>query len=388
MRFINSNSINMSFRLLYILLFLQFTVACKKQHDNTPVTLASLSTNYISNITASSAISGGVIIYDGETTISAKGLCYSTAAHPTIANNVVNAGNGTTAFTCTMKGLLPNTTYYVRAYATNSAGTAYSTNELFFNTTLITPTLTTIITSSVTGNNAICVGKVTNQGGATITERGVCYSTNANPTITDSLLLSVSGTDSFSVNLTGLLSNTIYYIRAYAKSGAGVGYGNEISFTTLNQIIAVGQNYNGGIIFYVDDTGRHGLIAAATDQSTSADWGCYSSALVGATGASPGSGMQNTIDIITGCTTTGIAAEICSSLTLGGFTDWVLPSSGDMTYMYTNLYLNGLANFSNRNYWSSTQFDGYNASCFTFNTNTHSNSNKNSPYSVRAIRSF
>jgi hypothetical protein len=388
MRFNNSNITGLSPRIIFTLLTILLVVGCKKQHDNSPVTLASLSTTYISSITSTSATSGGSIMYDGEASITAKGVCYSTTAHPTIADKVMYAGSGTAEFTCTIKGLLPNTTYYVRAFATNSAGTAYGTNELFFNTTLATPSITTVSTSSVSGNDAVCGGNVTDYGGTSILERGLCYSKNPNPTVADSVVFSLSGTDSFSVNLTGLTSNTIYYIRAYAKSSAGVGYGNEISFTTLMQVIAIGQNYNGGIIFYIDDTGRHGLIAATTDQSTSADWGCYGSAIAGAAGFAPGDGAQNTLDMVTGCGTVGSAAVICSNLVLGGYNDWVLPSKGDFSYMYQNLYLHGLCNFSTRSYWSSTQVDGSNASDFNFSTNTSSNSNKSSPYSVRAIRSF
>jgi hypothetical protein len=360
----------------------------KKKHDNSPVTLASLSTTYVSSITATSATCGGSIMYDGEASVTAKGICYSTTAHPTIADMVVYAGSGTADFTCNITGLLPNTTYYVRAFATNSAGTAYGTNELFFNTTLATPTITTVSSSSVTGNDAICGGNLTDYGGTSIIERGLCYSKNPNPTVADSVVFSLSGTDSFSVHLTGLTSNTIYYARAYAKSSAGIGYGNEISFTTLTQVIAIGKNYNGGIIFYIDDTGRHGLIAATTDQSTSADWGCYGSAIAGAASVAPGDGALNTVDMVTGCGTAGSAAVICSNLVLGGYNDWVLPSQGDFTYMYVNLYLTGLCNFSTRNYWSSSQVDGSNAASFNFSTNTSNNSNKSSPYSVRAIRSF
>jgi hypothetical protein len=388
MRMIRSNTTSFFFRIIFTLLIVLFFVGCKKQHDNSPVTLASLSTTYISSITSTSAISGGSIMYDGEASITAKGICYSTTAHPTIADKVVYAGSGTAEYTCTIKGLLPNTTYYVRAFATNSVGTAYGTNELFFNTTLATPTITTVSTASISGNDAVCTGNVTDYGGTSITERGVCYSKNPNPTVADSIVFSLSGTDSFSVYLTGLTSNTNYYVRAYAKSSAGIGYGNEISFTTLTQVIAIGQNYNGGIIFYIDDTGRHGLIAATTDQSTSADWGCYGSAIAGAAGFAPGDGTQNTLDMVTGCGTAGSAAVICSNLVLGGYNDWVLPSKGDLTYMYQNLYLQGLCNFSIRNYWSSTQVDGSNADSFNFSANTSSNSNKSSPYSVRAIRSF
>lgn len=92
-----------------------------------------LSTTSISSITQSSAQSGGVITLDGGATIIAKGICYSTSPNPTIANSKTTDGTGTGSFTSSIANLIPNTTYYVRAYATNSAGTGYG-NEVVFNT--------------------------------------------------------------------------------------------------------------------------------------------------------------------------------------------------------------------------------------------------------------
>jgi uncharacterized protein (TIGR02145 family) len=96
--------------------------------------LAILTTGIVSSITESSAVSGGSISNDGGTLITQRGVCYNTSPSPTTANMTIISGNGTGSFSCNLTGLTANTTYYVRAYATNSAGTAYG-NEVSFTTT-------------------------------------------------------------------------------------------------------------------------------------------------------------------------------------------------------------------------------------------------------------
>lgn len=371
---------------VWFFLVTSFLLSCKKEPSSTVVTLPSLSTNSVSSITSTSAISGGSIIYDGDASITSKGICYSTTANPTLSNNTVLGGVGSGNFTCNLTGLTPNTTYYLRAYATNSAGTGYGNNEIIFNTLLNQPSLTTFSSSFVTGNAAVCGGKVLDNGGASIISRGVCYGINPNPTIADSISLSLSGLDSFVVNLNGLVGSTTYYARSFATTSIGTGYGNEVSFTTLLQSIAIGENYNGGIIFYINDHGDEGYVVAPYDQSTSADWGCAGMVITGADGIGMGNGVQNSIDIINGCPTSGVAAEICSNLVLDGYSDWFLPSKGELEVIYQNLDPLGLGSFSVNSYWSSSEFDGNNAWSFNFNTNTSSGVNKFSPYMVRAIR--
>jgi len=97
-------------------------------------TLATLTTTTASSITCTSAISGGNITNDGGSAITARGICYSTTADPTTANTVVNSGSGTGSFTGNITGLVAGTTYHVRAFATNAAGTAYG-NDISFTTT-------------------------------------------------------------------------------------------------------------------------------------------------------------------------------------------------------------------------------------------------------------
>jgi hypothetical protein len=160
--------------------------------------------------------------------------------------------------------------------------------------------------------------------------------------------------------------------------------------------IVIGDTYQGGIIFWLDGNGG-GLIAAPSDQSTGAEWGCFATNIAGADGTAIGTGTQNTIDIEAGCTTSGIAADICANLTLGGYNDWFLPSKDELNEMYLNigqgnaLGLGNIGGFANY-YWSSTEdssFPSYVASSQIFsNGNQFGNDKNDGSGSVRAVRAF
>ncbi len=202
------------------------------QNITTPV----VTTTNVTNITQNSAVSGGNVTSSGGASVTARGVCWSTSQNPSISGNHTTNGSGTGSFISNITGLSPNTTYYVRAYATNSAGTSYG-NELSFTTeqNITTPIVTTTNVTNITQNSAVSGGNVTSSGGANVTARGVCWSTNQNPTINDDYTVDGSGTGSFTSNLTGLNENTNYYVRAYATNSVGTAYGNQLSFTTLDQ---------------------------------------------------------------------------------------------------------------------------------------------------------
>jgi len=198
--------------------------------------LASVTTDAITNITSSSAVSGGEISSDGGSAITAKGIVWSTASNPSLQNNTgsTNDGTGSGGFTSYLTGLTANTTYHVKAYVTNSTGTAYG-NEVTFNTAGLLPILNTNAITNITSSSAIGGGAITSDGGAAITAKGLVWSTLSNPTLQNNSGSSNNGTGTagFSTNLTGLISNTTYYVRAYATNNGGTSYGNELSFHTL-----------------------------------------------------------------------------------------------------------------------------------------------------------
>ena len=191
-----------------------------------------LTTSSVSSITSTSVNGGGNISSDGGTAVSARGLVYATTSNPTLSNTILTIGSGTGSFSGSITGLTPNTTYYVRAYATNSAGTGYG-NEITFQTLPIAvPTLITTEASGITQTTVTSGGTISNDGGATVTERGIVYGTSTNPTTSNTKVTSGSGTGSFNVNITALTPNTTYYIRSYAINNIGTGYGNQQTFTT------------------------------------------------------------------------------------------------------------------------------------------------------------
>ena len=194
-------------------------------------------------------------------------------------------------------------------------------------------------------------GVITSDGGSAITLRGICWGASPNPTTTNDTSVNGSGTGVFNSFITNLNISSTYYVRAYATNSNGTGYGNELTFT---RPLSIGDTFEGGIVFYLDGNGG-GLIAAPTDQSTAAEWGCFLT-LIGADGTAIGTGNQNTIDIEAGCTTPGTAADICANLTLGGYSDWFLPSKDELNEMFINLYLQGIGGFGPNVYWSSTEY--------------------------------
>ena len=200
-------------------------------------TIPTVTTATISNIAQTTATSGGNVTSDGGASVTAKGVCWSTSQNPTTSNSHTTDGIGTGSFSSSITGLTANTNYYVRAYATNSAGTAYGSQVNF--TTLpnaTTPTVTATTISNITQTTATSGGNVTSDGGASVTAKGVCWSTSQNPTTSNSHTTDGIGTGSFSSIITGLTANTIYYIRAYATNSAGTAYSSQISFTTLQNL--------------------------------------------------------------------------------------------------------------------------------------------------------
>lgn len=199
------------------------------------IILATVTTNNVTEITTNSAVSGGNITSNGNGTITARGVCYSTSQNPTIENAHTEDGTEAGNFTSNLTNLEANTTYYVRAYATNEKGTAYGEEKSFTTeaeTVIELPTVTTTDITDITTNSARSGGNVTSDGNSTITARGVCYSTNQNPTIDGSHTTNGTGTGGFMSNLTDLEANTTYYVRAYATNEQGTAYGEEKSFTT------------------------------------------------------------------------------------------------------------------------------------------------------------
>ena len=227
----------------------------------------------ISQIAETSAVAGGEVISDGGTEVKSRGVCWSVDSNPTIENDKTIDGEGVGSFQSNLSDLSQNTTYYVRAYATNSEGTSYG-EEVSFTTLEIVDdedtddednsdeddtddsdeedeivvelaVVTTLSVSEITETSAVVGCEVTYDGGAEVTSRGICWSVDSNPTIENEKTVEGEGVGSFQSVLSGLSQNTTYYVRAYATNSKGTAYGEEVTFKTLEEIIDDGTSING-----------------------------------------------------------------------------------------------------------------------------------------------
>lgn len=191
-----------------------------------------VNTSPVSGITANAAQAGGDVTDNGGSSITARGVCWDTSSEPTISDNRTKDGSGTGSFSSSLTGLGSSTTYYVRAYATNSAGTTYGDEESFSTTSPGAPSVTTDAATSVGDTSAILNGNVTGDGGSSVTDRGFYYGPSQDPVTSGTKVSEGSGTGSYAITITGLSAGDIYYFVAYATNSVGTGYGSEISFTT------------------------------------------------------------------------------------------------------------------------------------------------------------
>ena len=348
-----------------------------------------LITTAVSEITGCSALSGGM---SSMCDVSSLGVCWSTSANPTTADNVTQDWGS--SFTSSITGLAPNTTYYVRAYASYYNGQTSYGNQVSFST-MSSGTVSTAVsentgcTALISGLSAICEASTV----------GVCWNTSPNPTLTNFALQTQYVALSFNIFIYSLIGNTTYYARAYATNENGqTYYGNQVSFTTGS--LCIGQSYQGGIVAYILQAGDpgydasvpHGLIAAPSNQAPSnqgtAAWGCYGTEISGADGTVFGTGAQNTIDIMTGCSEAGIAARLCGDLVLGGYSDWYLPSKDELIQL--NINQDAIGGFANNSYWSSTEGDDtYSWALYLFfYAGTGQSLPKHYNKGVRAFRAF
>ena len=224
-----------TFSFLTIYLMIIIVTSCKTEDPNKPKLLPILTTTEITNITQNTANGGGTVISDNGLEVTARGVCWSLKPNPTINDSITKDSLGMGVFTSKISNLIADTTYYVRAYATNNDGTAYGFQVTLKTLVSVLPILATTEASNITESNALSGGNITFNGGSTIIACGVCWSKTPNPTIELSTKTSESfGTNTFTSLISNLSVNTTYFLRAYATTIAGTGYGNQITFNTLS----------------------------------------------------------------------------------------------------------------------------------------------------------
>jgi hypothetical protein len=215
---------------IYIIILLFFT-GCKS--EDVPV----VTTAEVTSITQTSATCGGDVISQGDSEVNTKGICWSITDNPTILDSITVDSFGLGSFTSELTELDPGTEYYVRAYAKNSSGIGYGETKSFTTQPASVPELVTITTLfNITCTTARPGGRIISDGASQIIDRGLCWSKSENPTLSDDFISIGPGSGTFYITITGLESNTTYYVRAYATNSIGTGYGNNTSFTTCLDI--------------------------------------------------------------------------------------------------------------------------------------------------------
>ena len=189
---------------------------------------------------ANAAGTSVTITNSGVGDIVARGLVWSTSPNPTVVLSTKTFdGVGAGTFDSIIETLTLDTTYFVRAYATNEVGTTYST-EVSLTIRDGISTLTTFPVTAITASTATSGGTIASDGGAGIDTRGLVWSTSTNPTVDlDTKTVDGYGTGTFESAITGLTPATKYYARVYATSGAGTVYGTEVSFTTRDAVVTI-----------------------------------------------------------------------------------------------------------------------------------------------------
>lgn len=229
--------------------------------------LPTLTTEPVTNLTQSSAKFNGKIVSEGSPAYTERGFVYSSSPQPSIDNNIgrlTSAVNNQSTFSANVSGLASNSSYYVRAYAINQVGVAYG-NDVAFSTDLDQTQVLTSAATNISSTSVTLNGVITAQGSPAYTEKGFCYSTASNPSITNSTKVTVngSGEGSYSANINNLNYQTTYHVRAYATQNGVARYGEDKTFTTswtstavqtsaVSSISATSATFN-GIINVVGD---------------------------------------------------------------------------------------------------------------------------------------
>lgn len=214
----------------------------EKQFTTPSIGLSTVATAPVTEITFTTATSGGSISDSGGGKISERGICWNTAPNPTIENNKVAGGSGTGSFSSRIRDLRPGTSYYVRAYAINEAGIEYGNQQEFKTLSLTFGLVSTGGVSGITSSAVTVAGNVTSAGGGTVSARGICWSTSQNPTIENPRTSEPPGLGAFNSRITGLTPSTTYFARAYVVNELGAAYGEQVQFTTQSP----DDNGNGG----------------------------------------------------------------------------------------------------------------------------------------------
>ena len=220
----------------------------------------------------------------------------------------------------------------------------------------------------------------------------VHFSANDGTVSATAVTTDANGNAQVNWTLGSLIGTNNLTVTAFKSDGTTPLQGSPMTiFANAQAPLAIGDYHAGGIIFYLDNTGDHGLVCAITDQASNAEWGCNDITISGADGTLIGTGAQNTQDILADCLASLTAAEWCSNLNSEGYSDWFLPSKDELDELINNksiinsaLTTYGGTAINNTIYWSSSEIDINSA----YANGAQNDNGKNNLYSVRAVRAF
>lgn len=232
--------INLTFYTFLVgMLFLIIAFSCKK---NPPSVIPTIKTSEVAKITPTTANCGGEVVAEGDAFVTARGVCWSLQPNPALEDYKTIDGTGIGNFTSSITGLKSELTYYVRAYATNAAGTVYGEQKVFI-TPPIDPKVTKPVISYVTPHTATVNVNIKYYDISQIDKYGICWSTNIdpypnNPNVNTIYFHSSSDTTSvdYTYKMLQLPLNTTFYIRAFVAKTVGPTYyyGDVNTFTTVD----------------------------------------------------------------------------------------------------------------------------------------------------------
>jgi hypothetical protein len=318
-----------------------------------------------------------------------------TLANLTVTNLIVGSITGNAA-TATIAGNISGTTNTTLTSLSNLATVGTITSGVWSGTSINAGTLTgTILAENVVNSNLTSVGILTN---TTINGKLVVGASNEQNS--SAILEANSITKGFlpprmSTEQRNIISNPVAGLMIWNITNNQIEIYNGSLWINTNgttdQTLSVGDNYQGGKVAYILASGdpgyetniQHGLIITKDDISSGAEWGCYGILITGGSESAIGTGNQNTIDIMAGCATSGIAARLCGNLINGGYSDWFLPSKDEFEKIWLNKDKLGIIGNS---YWTSTQMLQFGAWCTAITGS--GNGPKSQLVNIRAVRYF
>ena len=228
-----------------IILMVTITLLSCKKEKPIPPTVKIFDESIAINTTKASV--SAEVTDQGSSEVKSRGFLYGL---PGERIDTIFCGSGMGVFSADFNNLTPNTSYVYEAFARNDAGFGLSGKVTFTTQDYDLPKVNTLEISNLGATTATISGAVTNDGGASITNRGVCWDSNHTPSLSDHFVVAGEGLGNFTCNLTNLVPNTTYRVRAYATNIKGTAYGEEVIFSTHQMqnyyTISLSSNPNNG----------------------------------------------------------------------------------------------------------------------------------------------